>query len=275
MKLHVIFVDNKWEKGIISTNLGGNIMSKGNKQYLRKDFINEYRLTEEEYYLLPLKYRMEYCFKLVGDLLSHIREIGKKIIIDDEMAEFLMEFFDLNGCEVTRCIEDGAKEESTKITRVSNDFYPKSTSNEIRLNRFIYDLASAKARVFEDILKTRLQSQIKFLEAGIAVDTEGETPSMLLKKISEYPVSELSFEGVQDCLIHFQLKMLMEELESSDVTIKKPSPRHIYYFQSFGYDVIEGEDTITIKQKVKEQTDKNETVGFFKKITGKKRLQKQ
>lgn len=236
------------------------------RTYKRSNFINTYQLTEEEYNLLPFNYRMEYCFQKMGDLLARIREIGQKIIIDEEVDGYLIEFFKNNGCEVTIGIDEDSGVKSTTITRISNEFYPKSSSNEIRLNQFIYDLATAKSKVFEEILKYRLQNQLKFLEVGIDFDLEGESPSELLDKISNRPVNAISLEDSKDYIIHFQLRMLLDELEKSDVTIKKPSPRHLYYLKTFGYEIIEGENTITIKQKLKDFGDKTGVIGFFKKL---------
>ena len=239
------------------------------KTYKRNNFINTYQLTEEEYNLLPLNFRMEYCYQKMGDLLSRIREIGQRIIIDEEVDEYLIEFFKNNGCVVTIETND-ADIKSTAITRVSPDFYPKSASDEVRLNQHIYNLATAKSKVFEDILKYRLKNQLKFLEVGIDLDLEGESPLELLDKISFRPISEIALEDSRDYLIYFQLKMLLDELEKSDVTIKKPSSHHIHYLKGFGYEVIEDESTITIKQKTTSLDDKMQTKGFFKKLISEK-----
>lgn len=239
------------------------------KTYKRNNFINTYQLTEEEYNLLPLNFRMEYCYQKMGDLLARIREIGQRIIIDEEVDEYLIEFFKNNGCVVTIETSD-ADIKSTTITRVSPDFYPKSASDEVRLNQHIYNLATAKSKVFEDILKYRLKNQLKFLEVGIDLNLEGESPLELLDKISSRPISEIALEDSRDYLIYFQLKMLLDELEKSDVTIKKPSSHHLHYLKDFGYEVIEDESTITIKQKTASLDDKMQTKGFFKKLISEK-----
>lgn len=245
-------------------------MTKENKKYKRSEFINNYQLTEEEYHLLPLAARMEYGYKMAGDLLSRVREIGQKIITDEEIPEYLTEFFERNGCEVTRGLELETEEKSTKITRISNTFYPKSASMEVRLNQFMTDLATTKSKIFEDTLRSRLQNELKFLEVGVDFDLEVESPLALLERISTCPITESSLGESQDCIIHFQLKMLIDELDNNDVTIKKPSPHHINYLKIFGYEVIEEEDTITIKQKKKDIVDKNDEMGLFKRFRGEK-----
>lgn len=245
-------------------------MAKQDKTYLRKDYINNYRLTEEEYHLLPLKYRMEYCYQLMGSLLSHLLDVGTQLTIDEEIADYVTEFFENNGCKVEHDTDSETNTKKTRITRQSNTIYPKSSSNEVRLNQHIYDLASAKTKIFEDILKERLQTQIKFLEIGVPLDIEGESPAELLERITTYSTLDSSLEESRDYIIHFQLKMLIMELESADVTIRKPSSNHIHYLKTFGYEVIEDDDTITIKQKTKDTDNKSDNMGLFKKFREKK-----
>ena len=245
-------------------------MTKENKKYKRSDYINNYQLTEEEYYLLPLAARMEYGYKIAGDLLSRIRGIGQKIIIDCEMPEYLIEFFEHNGCEVARGLELETEEKSTRITRISNVFYPKSASMEVRLKQFMADLATAKSKIFEEILRSRLQNELKFLEVGVDFDLEVESPLALLERISTCSAADPSLGRSQDGIIHFQLKMLIDELDNNDVTIKRPSPNHINYLKIFGYEVIEEEDTITIKKKAKNLVVKSDDMGLFKRFKGEK-----
>ncbi len=221
--------------------------------YSRREYINNYKLTEAEYKLLPVSARMEYCAHQVGDLLSHIDTVGQKICIDESLPQYIYEYFEYNGCSVECQKNPDSQIPMTQITRISDTHYPRSAHVEHRLNQHLYELAMAKAKLFEELYKGKLDMQKNYLDMGIELPLDIESPSSLLNRITNLPVEDLNFfKDNIEYLIEYELKMLMEELEENYVTIKRPHELYIEFLKGKGYRISMDDDNISIYKPVKE-----------------------
>lgn len=228
-------------------------MEKEKKTYSRRDYLNNYKLTEEEYYLLPLIARMEYCYQNAGGLLNNIREIGQKVIIDEEIPNYLLEFFEHNGCEVTH----EGDERDTEITLISNDSYALDSSVvKARLDDHLYRIIKAKITIFEN--KKLLREQIDQVDEFGKVDLDFELVSFL-KSILSSPISELDLDDHDmEFLLESELEMLIEEVENNEnniVTIKRPNDLYIDYLNQKGYEVSDDGENITIRKPLTVKTE--------------------
>lgn len=229
-------------------------MEKEKRVYSIYNFIETYQLTEEEYKLLPLNYRMEYCAQKYGDDLASLREIGDVVFIDGHLPEYESEYFTNNGCHVERGNSIESDLPTTKVTRETNKIYPKSASLEYRLNKYLYELAKAKTVIFEDIVKRSFDEQKNCLVMGIELDLDTESTDDILKRITSSPVSEMGLVKYnQDYLIHHELTPLMEALEDNYYTIKRPSEEYLDFLRRKGYSMNVDDDCVTILPAPKDE----------------------
>lgn len=217
--------------------------------YYRSDYVRNYSLTEEEYLLLPYLARMSYSQVHFHRILSDLKEVGNEVIIYAYLPDCFEEFFKDSGCEVKKDLPENPEDDGlTTITRITNEVrYNKEPGMDFRVNTYLYNLAQAKATIFEDVLKKSIEAQVKTINNQGILNLDQETPASILKRITSSPIKDMCLKPYnQDYLIHQELSILMEELESNYFTIKRPSDEYIDFLRRKGYMINEDENCISI-----------------------------
>lgn len=240
-------------------------MGENENTYNRSDYIRNYFLTKEEYLLLPYVARMSYAKALFSRFMADLKEVGNEVILHMTLPEYFDEFFIDSGCEVKRDtpeIKEFDHDEIVVITRVSDKVnYATDPGLDFRVNRYLYDLALAKAVIFEDVLKKSIERQVKIINTQGVLNLHQESPETILRRITSLPLSQMHLEPYnQDYLIMYELRILMEELENNYFTIKRPSDEYIDFLRRKGYMINEDEHCISVyKPSKKENKELNKS----------------
>lgn len=131
--------------------------------YNSKQYIEDYQITRDEFFLLPDAEKLVHVEKLYGYLFDALKHVGDVKTIRGYIPDWYKDLFFINGCNFENY--DFGLEES-EIKRINDSRYIQNESACESYEKHRRSIAFAKAGVFESIVKKFFQDKIDALQNG-------------------------------------------------------------------------------------------------------------
>lgn len=225
--------------------------NKDKKTYNRNNFINNYELTRDEIFLLPIDERMQYSQRKFGFILDSIPNKGDTTTIRGTLPYEYNFFFERHCCKV-ETFDCGIEEtEIKRVGRFVNEYAYKDEARE-SLNNYIKVVASAKASVFESIIKDTYLAKIKALSCKLTMPLDTIKEEKILSEVTKNRLSDTDLpDDLKEQIIVSELGPIFTSVEEKGVAIIDSHVSKIYldYLQSLGYDCQKNGQEIKVKNK--------------------------
>ena len=117
--------------------------------YNREDFIKNYRLTQDEYLMLPYEEELAYTKWMYGSILEELKNIGDERTLNRTFPKIFDDFFRINGIQIERYTYGFDR---TVFTRVRDIHYEVLENADKELTSHMKLIATIKAAVFEEVM---------------------------------------------------------------------------------------------------------------------------
>ncbi len=208
-------------------------------KYNRVEYIKNYKLTQDEYLLLPYEEELAYTKKLYGNLLDNLQNIGDEIEIKGYLPKIFDDFFRINGISIKRA--DHVREK-TVFSKVSDAHYEVQEYAIKSLENYIQFIAITKALVFETIIEDSGKKEIAGIKNMGSFLVQYDEIENILREITYYSLERIEIEdNLKERIIMAECLALFEQLlhDREVVISKKISKIYADYFRGICYRVEE------------------------------------
>lgn len=201
------------------------------ENFNKKEFVKNYKLTKDEYLLLPLSERMAYSQQQLGYMIKQVPKVGDRESFKGILEPHFKEFFTNNGCVVSY-YNFGVT--ATDIKRIDRGKYRLKPKDYEDLQQHCDLIAEYKAYVYEESIKRHLE-----LLDGDPLSTHISSSFLenLLNLVVTSSFDDAFTEEEIDLIVSAELDSLKTQVEANDNVYVDPelSPFYQSRIKSLGY----------------------------------------
>lgn len=208
--------------------------------YNREDFIKNYRLTQDEYLMLPYEEELAYTKWMYGSILEELKDIGDERPLNRAFPKIFDDFFRINGIQIERHTYGFDR---TVFTRVNDIHYEVLENADKELTSHMKLIATIKAAVFEKV------TSLNYI--GNSDDFFLKTPDFykILRAITYYSVNhmDISKEAKEKIMMGECMALLEMLFTDGEVLIHSSITKdYIDYLKQSGFVVEENESSVKV-----------------------------
>lgn len=222
-------------------------------EYNRKEYIENYILTDDEFNLLNNQEQLVYASLRYGWILESLQDLHSKKTVYGYIPDRYNSFFVSSGCKVEH-YDFGTEE--TEITKVKTSEVTISPEQQQEISKYVSLVASTKADIVEKRLLTYLANKAKQLRETGTFVTDQDTENNIVNTFTSFTDSFTSLtKEEQDKLVAAELSLVMQHLNNLETVSLRATTKEQYtaYIQSQGFAITIDSTSQKLVKKINEE----------------------